>query len=184
MSDSSIGQIQHQRMKALRSVLLAKPSLLTDVALFDFLSTYFLCEALANRLIEYWEADLPPKSVKPPHAVTCSTCGAEIKCSTSKKRRSGSGFNALDVGNLKKALRHFAINCSIESTEAIFRSGNGIVGQRTVRQLRNGYAHSLSIGAKDEIVSRSGELIYLMGGFCNAVEERLSQPDDAYDILE
>ena len=177
MSEFFVPKMMIERTKALQCVLHAKPSLTTDIALFDFLSTYILCEALASKIIEYWATDLPPKSVRPGKLVACSECGAEIERAVSRNKSSGNGFKTLDVGNLKKALIHFEINLPAESTDSIYKSGKGIVKQRTARQLRNGYAHSLSSSAKEEINERSRELLDVMEKFCTAVKAQISQSD-------
>ena len=170
MSESSIDRMLPQRANALKGVLAAKPNFSSDGALSDFLSAYFLCEALANKLIEYLETDNPPMSAKS-KKIKCSNCGAENECP--KKKTSGH-FKTLDVGKIKKALIHFSLDFPCDDTDAIFKSGNGIVGQRTARQLRNEYAHSLSLCASEEITQRSAEFLDLMMRFCTSVKNRIT----------
>ncbi len=170
MIELSIDRIFPQRTKALKEVFAAKPDLTSDSELSDFVSAYFLCEALANKLIEYLETDDPPMSAKS-KKIKCSNCGAENECP--KKKTSGH-FKTLDVGKIKKALIHFSLDFPFDDTDAIFKSGNGIVGRRTARQLRNEYAHSLSSSSREEIAQRSAELLDVMVHFCTSVENRIS----------
>ena len=62
MSKLSTDKFSHQRAQALGDVLDGKPDLSSNLVLSAFLSDYFLCEALANKLIEYFEADVPPET--------------------------------------------------------------------------------------------------------------------------
>lgn len=173
MIESSIDRISPQRAKALREVFTAKPDLTSDGKLSDFLSAYFLCEALANRLIEYLETDDPPRSAKP-KKIKCSSCGAENASSATKKKTSGN-FKTLDVGKIKKALTHFSLDFPCDAADAVFKSGTGKVGQRTARQLRNEYAHSLSLSAHQEITERATELLEFMMRFFTVVKNRISE---------
>lgn len=172
MSESSMDRMLPQRANALKEVFATKPNLTTDSALSDFLSAYFLCEALANKLVEYLENDVPPGQAKS-KKVKCSSCGVETELPIAKKK-TGNGFKILDVGNLKRALTYFSVKFLDADTDAIFKSGNGIVGKRTARQLRNEYAHSLSSKSRDEIDQRSVELLKLMIRFSTSVENRIS----------
>ena len=137
---------------------------------------YFRCQlflgmiTLANKFIEYCETDDPPEEQKP-KKTKCSSCGVE--CPAAKKKARG-GFKPLDVGNIKRALTHFSVDFSDANADAVFKSGNGKVGQRSARQLRNEYAHSLSLRSREEIAQRSVDLIGLMMHFCTAVKNRIS----------
>lgn len=171
MSEASVDRMLPQRAKALNDVFAAKPDLTSDSELSDFLSAYFLCEALANKLIEYMETDDPPRSAKP-KKTKCSSCGTENEC---PKKKASSHFKTLDVGKIKKALIHFSLDFPCDDTDTVFKSGNGIVGERTARQLRNGYAHSLSPYAREKIAERAPELLEIMMRFCTVVETRISE---------
>lgn len=173
MSESSADRMLPQRAKALKEVFAAKPDLTSesDGELSAFLSAYFLCEALANKLIEYFENDNPPMNVKS-KKIKCSSCGTENEC---PKKKASSHFKTLDVGKIKKALIHFSLDFPCDDTDTVFKSGNGIVGERTARQLRNGYAHSLSLCAREEIAERAPELLEIMMRFCTVVETRISE---------
>jgi hypothetical protein len=174
MIELSIDRIFPQRAKALKEVLAAKPDLKSDVALSDFVSAYLLCEALANKLIEYLETDDPPRKAAS-KKIKCSNCGAENECSV--RNKSNNRFKTLDVRNIRKAVTHFSLGISIDDVDAVFTSGNGKAGQRTPRQLRNEYAHSLSSGSQKEIAQRSSELLGLMMRFCTSVENLISEPN-------
>ncbi len=156
MSDLGAGKISNQRVKELNEVFDAKPNFSSGDALGNFVSEYFLCEALANKFIEYCVADCTPTETKP-------------------KKKTDVHFKLLDIRNIKKALTHFAVNFSVADADAVFRGGCGKTGYRTARQLRNEYAHSLSLSARNEIVQRSVELLGLMSRFCMAVESRISE---------
>lgn len=157
MSRSSTDKILPQRASALKEVFDAKPDLTSesDSDLAAFLSAYFLCEVLANKLIEYFETDNPPTNVK------------------SKKKKSQ--FKTLDVGKIKRALIHFSLDLPCDDTDTVFKSGKGKVGKRTARQLRNEYIHSLSLSARKEIAERAPELLGLMSRFCTVVKTRISK---------
>jgi hypothetical protein len=164
--------LSHTRAKAIRGVLGEKPDLSSNLALADFLSEYFLCEALANKLIEYFEADVPPEAIKP-KKTKCPSCGVENEISLTRRKPTGR-FKSLDVGKIKKALVHFALDFPPDGANAVFASGSGIVGERTARQLRNDYAHSLSSSANKEITARAPQLLNLMIRFHMAVQSRTS----------
>ncbi len=173
MSKLSTDKLSYTRAKAIRGVLGEKPDLSSNLALADFLSEYFLCEALANKLIEYFEADVPPEAVKP-KKTKCPSCGVENEISLTKRKPSGR-FKSLDVGKLKKALVHFTLDFSSDGANSVFASGHGIVGERTARQLRNDYTHSLSSSANKEITERAPQLLNLMIRFLTAVQNRTSK---------
>lgn len=170
MSASSTDRILPQRAIALKEVFDAKPDLTSesDSDLAVFLSTYLLCEALANKLIEYFETDNQSMNVKP-KKIKCLSYGAENECSKKKNQ-----FKPLDVGKIKKALIHFSLDFPCNDTDTIFKSGKGKVGERTARQLRNEYMHSLSLSARKEIAERTPELLNFMSRFCTIVKDRIS----------
>jgi len=157
-----------QRAGALLGILTEKPNFLINTALSDFLSEYFLCEALANKLIEYWEVDVPPNNAKPSKIIKCLSGGSENEFHTTQRNKKSS-FKILDVGRLKRALIHFSLDFSQVSADAVFKSGKGIVHKRTARQLRNAYAHSLSVSARDEIAERITELMGSMSKFNSVI---------------
>jgi hypothetical protein len=160
-----------QRVKALQEVFAAKPDLKSKNSLSDFLSDYLLCEALANKLILYLETDDPPKPINPKKNI-CSSCGAENE-SVVKNKKPSAHFKTLDVRKIKKALIHFSIVFSDDETDAIFKSGDGKVGNRTARQLRNEYAHSLSVSACKEMCERAPYFLELMNRFQILVKSSL-----------
>ena len=173
MSKLSTDKFSHQRAQALGDVLDGKPDLSSNLVLSAFLSDYFLCEALANKLIEYFEADVPPEASKPKKA-KCPSCGTEYVISSARKKN-GEHFRMLDVRKIKEALVHFALDFPSDKADAVFKSGQGKVGDRTARQLRNNYAHSLSSSASKEISERAPELLDLMKNFHRAVQIRTSK---------
>ncbi|TXI27986.1 MAG: hypothetical protein E6Q60_08375 [Nitrosomonas oligotropha] len=173
MSRSSTDRILPQRAIALKEVFDAKPDLTSesDSDLAAFLSAYFLCEVLANKLIEYFETDNPPANVKSKieHSETDNP-PTNVK---SKKKKSQ--FKTLDVRKIKRALTHFSLDFPCDDTDTVFKSGKSKVGKHTARQLRNEYIHSLSLSARKEIAERTPELLGLMSRFCTVVKTRISK---------
>ena len=98
----------------------------------EFLDNWLICETLAKRLILYLKQREPQKA-------------------------------SWSYPELISALKHFGIDYDDQKVKPAFKGGDREKrGNKTARQLRNGYLHSLSIGDKNEIETRSTELTHLL----------------------
>lgn len=165
-----MNKISKNRTTALIEIFSGKPNLLIGDGLPDFLSSYFLCEALVRKLIEYFDIDNPVKLTIPKER-KCLVCGVDLKIPGLKIKRNK--FKTLNVGKIKKSLAYFEIDFPLSDVDFIFKGGDGISGQRSARQLRNLYAHSLSGCAKKEILERRSNLLDLMDKFCQLINKKV-----------
>ena len=97
-----------------------------------FLDNWLICEVLAKRLIMYHK----------------------------QKKETPNRWNYTQVSS---ALKYFGIDYDDQKVEPAFKGGSkGKRGNKSARQLRNGYLHSLSENDKTEIETRSKELNVLL----------------------
>lgn len=122
--------LNKQRNKELRSVQLLDPGFSCQGIVGEFIGTYIQSEVFAKKLQTYYRTD------------------------TGK-----SGKEDLNLGTLKAAIKHFKISVSETDISELFRGGAGKRGNKSARQLRNGYLHALSLEDKNEIEERANKLI-------------------------
>jgi hypothetical protein len=128
-----------QRREVLLEVTQRSPGLSCQGDLGAFLDRYLVAEALARKVVSYYQDD-------------------------TKKPSS----NAIQVQQLSAAIRHFGIIFSESDTRTLFFGGEGLRGKKSARQLRNGYIHSLSAEDRVEIEQMAPLLIEMLNGFINA----------------
>ncbi len=156
-----------KRIVALKALLSAKPDFASDHLLSSFLSSYLLCEALANRLVEYYELDVGAECMAKEKS-TLNNRKPEIPPAKDSKKNQ---FKTLRVPTIRKSINHFALHFASADLNSLFKSSNNPGENRTARQLRNSYIHSLSSNAHDEICSRIQEFLDTMGRFIEILSE-------------
>jgi len=93
----------------------------------EFISDYLRCDLFATRLMNYYQADKQYKKTK------------------------------LNTQALDEACRHFSLHFPKENILRLFRGGEGKRGEKSAKQLRNGYLHQLSKADRNEILEKSTE---------------------------
>ena len=83
------------------------------------------------------------------------------------KKGKSDKFETLNYTSIESALKFYKYNSYIDIIVKIFKSGDGKRGEKTPRQLRNGYFHNLSEEDRKEIETRSNDMISLMNDFIN-----------------
>lgn len=73
----------------------------------------------------------------------------------------------LNTEYLSKALEHFGLHLEKDKLLFLFKGGEGKKGQKSARQLRNGYLHQLSEADKSEIIDKHSMLIAEMKRLLN-----------------
>ena len=109
-----------------------KSNLSSSQNLVDFFDLFFVCEVTARKLIEYYHAE---------NNLTAKT-------ETEK----------YNMTSLKAAVKHFSLSINEPTLQNIFRAGVGKRNQKSCRQLRNAYIHSLLDDDKAEIENRFNQL--------------------------
>lgn len=71
----------------------------------------------------------------------------------------------LNTASLNGALQHFGMHASAEIVLMLFQGGEGKRGNKSAKQLRNGYLHQLSEADRNEIISKAPLLIKEMKKF-------------------
>lgn len=122
--------LTRQRNKELRSVQLLDPGFSCQGIVGEFIGTYIQSEVFAKKLQAYYRTD------------------------NNKK-----GKNDLQTATLTAALKHFKIPMLETDISELFRGGAGKRGDKSARQLRNGYLHALSVEDKKEIEEKASTLI-------------------------
>lgn len=173
MNKSNIGGLSQKEKDSLINLVSEKPDF-SDKCLSKFFAEYFLCEALAHKLIFFYKKHKLPQGNKTLKKITCTYCKRRICLPTGKKKNSN--FETLDVGVLKNALMHFSINFPDADADALFKSDMGTVenSNRSARRLRNEYVHNLSVSSRDEIIAESSRLLLLMERFSESVNNGIS----------
>jgi len=114
----------------------------------QFVDRYILCEIIGKKIQKYYQHDLQ-KPTKP----------------------------ELNLTVLKAALKHF--KCDFDGTllADILRGGGGKKGEKSARQLRNGYLHSLNPEDKVEIEQNFDVLIKKIEEFLEVSSSIFSNKD-------
>lgn len=128
------------RKKELNKIISANPKFECQGVVGQFLDVYLVSEVLIRRLIHYYVKDT-----------------SKIETKT---------FN---IKQLKLALAHFDIPFIESKINLLFGGGEGKRGEKTARQLRNGYIHSLSTMDYDEILKKSNIFIPLLEDFSKKI---------------
>ncbi len=117
------------------TLLLHRENFQSEKPVGKFVDLYILCEAIAVRLVDF-------------------NLGRQHKVLQSKSIKTA--YNKLvEIGVAQRIQQEALI-------EKIFKSGNGIRGKKTPRQLRNPIIHQLAKSDIDEVNSRSIEIMRLM----------------------
>lgn len=130
--DKSLAQkaaLAKQRKDAVSDLFKLSPNFSCQGKVGQFVDNYILCEVIAKRIQHYYKVD------------------------TNK------GSTSLHITTLKSSLEHFNVMHDELKITNVFKSGEGIKGSQTARQLRNGYIHSLNQSDKSEIEKRHFELM-------------------------
>lgn len=102
----------------------------------EFIGLYLRCELFGTRLQHYYQTDRQ-------HAKT----------------------TLLKTDTLQNALIHFSMSADTEKLILLFQGGNGKRGNKSARQLRNGYLHQLSDSDRQEIIDKQSVFIPEMKAF-------------------
>jgi len=126
----------NKRLNALKSIKSLDPSFYCAGVVGEFISLYLLNEVFAKKLQNYYRID-------------------------NKKPE----LDKIQTQVLTASLKHFSLIFNESDLKLIFKGGEGIVGKKSARQLRNGYLHSLSTTDKQEIISKAHTYNNLMRDF-------------------
>lgn len=121
-----------RQLSALQKKLIYAITLTPQSKICDFLELFFRCEVTAKQLINYHR-----------QATNRTELGER------------DGYN---IKMVKSAVTYYSLGISNAKIENIFTSDGSKSGNKTCRQLRNGYVHSLSNSDKQEIENRFDEL--------------------------
>lgn len=119
-----------QRHAAISEIFKRKAGFTCQGIIGSFIDDYLLCEVLAKKLQSYYRTE------------------------TGKR-----GKDELRIDVLKAAIKHFDLRYEEEQLKLVFQGGGGKSGQKSARQLRNGYIHELNQSDKAEIEARHTELM-------------------------
>jgi hypothetical protein len=98
------------------------PGLLCQGDLGAFLDRYFVAEVVARKVTAFYQDD------------TKKQCSDKVQ-----------------IQQLGAAILHFGIIFPESDLRTLFLGGEGLRGNKSARQLRNGYVHSLSVEDRSEI---------------------------------
>lgn len=120
------------RKAELKKITIQSPGFKCQGDLGCFFDLFLVCEATARKLISYY-----------------------------KNENSKSENQFYSITEVRFALNFFSISvmANDDFVKYIFKSGNGLRGKKTCRQLRNDYIHNLSQFDRAEIESRNKDLI-------------------------
>lgn len=118
-----------RRNKGLANADATDPGFSCQGVVGEFVSVYLRAELLALKLQHYYQTDMQNKQT------------------------------SLNITALRRAIKHFNLHFSEEKILLIFRGGKGKRGNKSAKQLRNGYLHRLSEADKKEIVCNGKSLI-------------------------
>jgi hypothetical protein len=140
-----MSRLSTQRRKTLYGIISSSPDFACEGPLGDFVGKYLVCEALAQKLVGYYKED---------------------------KKISRAPNQPLSWIEIDAAAKNFSIGLSESQIEETFKAGRRRKrGERTPRQLRNGYFHTLSPKDAQEIIGRSKELLTLMDSWISVFEK-------------
>ena len=109
-----------------------KSNLSTSQNLVDFFDLFFVCEVTARKLIKYYQtANNKPVMTK---------------------------YESYTTPTLRSAIKYYSLSINDSILKNIFLSGEGKRNQKSCRQLRNAYIHSLLNEDKQEIINRFPQL--------------------------
>jgi hypothetical protein len=114
------------RNKELDSVKTLDPQFSCEGDVGIFIGLYLQSEVFAKKLQRYYRTDV-------------------------KKN----GRDELNIAVLKAAINHFKLNFNESDLPLLFKGGPGKQSEKSARQLRNGYLHSLSQNDKTEILAKA-----------------------------
>jgi len=116
------------------------PGLQCQGKLGSFLDAYFVAEALAKKIQQFYQND---------------------------KNRPDS--DKVETKQLAAAHRHFSIPMNEDDIRSTFAGGPGTRGSKSARQLRNGYVHSLSPNDREEIEKNFHVIHALLVQYTNSI---------------
>lgn len=125
-SDKQKVALLKRRNQGLKNTVSNDPGFSCQGVVGEFVGYYLRCEVFAQKLQDYYLNDI--------------SCEKEDKIYTN---------------TLKKSLEHFSMHFSDSHLKAIFKGGKGKRGEKSARQLRNGYLHQLSSADRTEICDKA-----------------------------
>ncbi len=128
--------LSSKRIKALEGIALLDPKFHCAGVVGEFISLYIQTEVMARKIQNYYRID-----------------------------KSKTDLDKIQIQVLKASLKHFSLSFNEPDVNLIFKGGEGLVGEKSARQLRNGYLHSLSPSDKDEIINKAPRYIAIMKKF-------------------
>jgi hypothetical protein len=130
--------LANARNKELDSVRNLDPNFSCQGDVGTFIGLYLQSEVFAKKLQRYYRTD------------------------TNK-----SGEDKLNIAALKAALNHFELAFDNSDLPELFKGGTGKKNEKSARQLRNGYLHSLSSSDKQEIQKKASKFNSKLQEFLN-----------------
>ena len=124
------------RFKALNNLLSPTYNVNHHPEIAQFISRYIDCEIIARRLIRFFKRDKEKRQV-----------------------------SSLYLPTLRRATTYFDIDVSEALLSGIFAGGEGKRGEKSARQLRNGYVHKKSPQDCEEMLANFNSWITLMDTF-------------------
>ena len=118
--------LKNVRNSELRGVLNLDPGFSCQGSIGKFVGLYIQSEVFAKKLQHYYRTD-------------------------TKKN----GKDELQINTLNAAVRHFGLSFPESDIGVLFKGGPGKRGNKSARQLRNGYLHALSPEDKKEITTKA-----------------------------
>jgi hypothetical protein len=125
-----------KRLKALGGVALLDPKFHCAGVVGEFISLYLQTEVMAKKIQNYYRTD-----------------------------KNKADLDKIQIQVLKASLKHFSLPFNDSDVSLIFKGGEGLVGKKSARQLRNGYLHSLSPSDKNEIIHKAQQYVAIMEKF-------------------
>lgn len=125
-SEKQLEHIRNARNSEIASVSNMNPMFSCQGVVGEFIDIYLQCEVMSRKLQSYYRSD------------------------TDK-----TGNNDLQIQVLEASLKHFSMDYKSIDINILFKGGVGARGNKSARQLRNGYLHSLSAEDKNEIIENA-----------------------------
>ncbi|MDO6840359.1 hypothetical protein Q4602_12815 [Paraglaciecola chathamensis] len=120
----------NQRNKELEGVKGLDPNFYCEGDVGKFISLYLQSEVFAKKLQRYFRTD---ENIK--------------------------GKDELNIAALKAAIKRFRLDFDESHVSELFKGGSGKQNEKSARQLRNGYLHSLSVSDKNEILKKAESFV-------------------------
>jgi len=129
-----------QRRGVLNEITQRLPGFSCQGVLGAFLDHYFVAEVLARKIMSFYQED------------TNKSC-----------------LDKIQVQQLSAAIKYFKVSFPELDTRVLFLGGEGLRGNKSARQLRNGYVHSLSAEDRVEIERMAPQFNEMLNRFIKSI---------------